>query len=78
MSQAGQSVQMFCLKSYYTLFTNLQNETGDNDKIHKSEISYFFLDMLYLLGNPKESMTICDQDSEPKCETAGIYTTKES
>ena len=26
MRVAGDSVQMFCLKSFYTLFTNLENE----------------------------------------------------
>ena len=60
MEQAGTSVQMFCLKSFYTLFTNLENNVPDKPEIHKSEIAYFFLDMLYLLGNPKESVTICD------------------
>ena len=71
---AGDAVQMFCLKSYYTLFTNLEtnvppdkatkhaayDKAGDPVDIKpveegkgNSEIAYFFLDLLFLLGNPR-------------------------
>lgn len=42
---------MFCLKSYYSLFTNLSTEK--NVTLGKSEMAYFMLDLLFLLGDPK-------------------------
>lgn len=53
---------MFCLKSYYSLFTNLSiDATADNSK---SEMAYFMLDLLFLLGDPKQSTTLLDAPSE--------------
>lgn len=50
MEAAGESIQMFCLKSYYTLFTNLENdkESLPEGVNSVSEIAYFFLDLLFL------------------------------
>ena len=49
---------MFCLKSYYSLFTNLCVE--NDSRIQKSEMAYFMLDLLFLLGDPKQSLTLLD------------------
>lgn len=63
MSMAGESVQMFCIKSFYTLFTNLENDADPKRNIQQSEIAYFFLDLLFLMGNPRESTTLCDYNN---------------
>ena len=54
---------MFCLKSYYSLFTNLQIEQTTEGH-SKSEMAYFMLDMLFLLGNPRQSETLRDDPTE--------------
>ena len=77
MELAGQSVQMFCLKSFYTLFTNLENVPNAKQGIQSSEIAYFFLDFLYLLGNPKESLTVCDIGSDNKLQVGSMVPTKD-
>lgn len=85
---------MFCLKSYYTLFTNLEtnvppdiptkhstmnnkNDPADIKPMEEgkgnSEIAYFFLDLLFLLGNPRRSMTLIDTELEPPCITKSKY-----
>ena len=61
--KSGDAINMFCLKSYYSLFTNLsiapasENQQGG---CQKSEMAYYMLDILFLLGDPKESLTIMD------------------
>ena len=49
---------MFCLKSYYSLFTNLSIEATET--LGKSEMAYFMLDVLFLMGDPKKSETLLD------------------
>ena len=49
--KSGMAINMFCLKSYYSLFTNLTTEK--NVTLGKSEMAYFMLDLLFLLGDPK-------------------------
>ena len=71
MQMTEDAMQMFCLKSYYTLFTNLESKTATGGS--SNEIAYFFLDMLFLLGNSKRSMTICDMDIGPPCLTGCMY-----
>ena len=69
--KSGDAINMFCLKSYYSLFTNLSiDATQDNSK---SEMAYFMLDLLFLLGNPKQSTTLLDAPSED-----GLFTVGES
>ena len=51
---------MFCLKSYYSLFTNLTADPSLKDHVQKSEMAYFMLDILFLLGDPRESVTLLD------------------
>lgn len=51
---------MFCLKSYYSLFTNLTTDASLKDHVQKSEMAYFMLDILFLLGDPKQSITLLD------------------
>jgi len=79
---------MFCLKSYYSLFTNLSvdgnraidgtyskqdaNSTGRNSHIQNSEMAYFMLDLLFLLGDPKQSTTLLDDS-----KNNGLYKVNE-
>lgn len=49
---------MFCLKSFYSLFTNLTIDP--NKSLGKSEMAYFMLDLLFLLGDPRHSTTLLD------------------
>lgn len=56
--KSGDAINMFCLKSYYSLFTNLSTEK--NVTLGKSEMAYFMLDLLFLLGDPKQSTTLLE------------------
>ena len=56
---AGDSIRLFCLKSYYNLFTNLSIEKNEREG-SASEMCYFMLDLLFLLGSPRESTTLRD------------------
>ena len=60
---------MFCLKSYYSLFTNLTIEATDT--CGKSEMAYFMLDLLFLLGDPKQSTTLLDDHVQDGLFTVG-------
>ena len=52
---------MFCLKSYYSLFTNLSIESETNKNIvQKYEPAYFMLDLLFLIGDPTKTTTLLD------------------
>ena len=77
MKLTGDSVHMFNIKSYYTLFTNMENEPNPSEGILASEIAYFFLDMLFICGNPRESFTMCEIDCDKKYEVGSISTSME-
>jgi len=51
--KSGDAINMFCLKSYYSLFTNLSIDPNNANYTQKSEMAYFMLDILFLLGDPK-------------------------
>ena len=51
---------MFCLKSFYSLFMNLSIDLDENKSIQKSEMAYLMLDLIFLLGDPKQSTTLLD------------------
>ena len=74
MKITGDGVHMFNIKSFYTLFTNMENEPNPELDVKQSEIAYFFLDMLFLCGNPRESYTFCDMDSDKRYEVGSIFT----
>ena len=57
--KSGDAINFFCLKSYFSLFTNLVIDPS-NTNIGKSEMAYFMLDLLFLLGDPKQSLTLID------------------
>mmetsp|Transcript_29028 Transcript_29028/g.35984 ORF Transcript_29028/g.35984 Transcript_29028/m.35984 type:complete len:174 (-) Transcript_29028:2309-2830(-) len=57
--RSGDAINFFCLKSYFSLFTNLVIEP-QNTSIGQSEMAYFMLDLLFLLGDPKQSTTLLD------------------
>ena len=57
--KSGDAINFFCLKSYFSLFTNLVIDP-ENTSIGKSEMAYFMLDLLFLLGDPKQSTTLLD------------------
>ena len=50
--KSGDAINMFCLKSYYSLFTNISIDPHISI-CEKSEIAYFMLDLLFLIGDPK-------------------------
>ena len=58
--KSGDAINMFCLKSYYSLFTNLSIDKDENSSIQKSEMAYLMLDLIFLLGDPKQSTTLLD------------------
>lgn len=70
--RCGDAINMFCLKSYYSLFTNLV-VNPEHAQIGKSEMAYFMLDLLFLLGDPKTSTTLLDNSNED-----GIFNVNES
>ena len=49
----GDSIKLFCLKSFYSLFTNLMTN---------QEIAYTILDLLFLFGDPCNSKTFFDEE----------------
>ena len=51
----GDSIRLFCLKSFYSLFTNM---------MQNQEIAFSILDLLFLYGNPTMSKTFFDDDIE--------------
>ena len=51
----GDSIKLFCLKSFYSLFTNM---------IKNQEITYTILDLLFLFGDPINSKTFFDEETE--------------
>ena len=60
---------MFCLKSFYSLFTNLSVDpmpiSPTVSKVcEKSEMAYFMLDLLFLIGDSKHSHTLIDNPIE--------------
>ena len=57
--RSGDAINFFCLKSYFSLFTNLTIETTHTN-IGKSEMAYFMLDLLFLIGDPHKSSTLLD------------------
>ena len=61
--KSGDAINFFCLKSYFSLFTNLVIDPT-NTSIGKSEMAYFMLDLLYLMGDPKQSLTLLDNPTE--------------
>ena len=58
--KCGDSINMFCLKSYYSLFTNMNIDPDNILSCQRSEIAYFMLDCLFLLGDPMKSTTLLD------------------
>ena len=54
-TEMGDSIRLFCLKSFYSLFTNMM----DNQ-----EIAFSILDLLFLYGSPTTSKTFFDDDIE--------------
>ena len=58
--KSGDAINMFCLKSYYSLFTNMTIDP-ENQYCDKSEMAYFMLDLLFLLGDPRHSKTLLDE-----------------
>ena len=67
--KSGDAINMFCLKSYYSLFTNVS--INENMLCEKSEIAYFMLDLLFLLGDPRRSATVLDDPTTPSNFTVG-------
>lgn len=55
---------MFCLKSFYSLFTNLTIDKNNKGNLEKSEMAYFMLDLLFLLGDPKKATTLLDEQQD--------------
>ena len=53
--EMGDSIKLFCLKSFYSLFTNM---------IKNQEITYTILDLLFLFGDPINSKTFFDEETE--------------
>ena len=49
----------FWKRGFSSLFTNLSVDTVDKNDI-KSDMGYFMLDLLFLLGDPKQSQTLID------------------
>lgn len=70
-NKCGDAINMFCLKSYYSLFTNLQ--VDPHAQIGKSEMAYFMLDLLFLLGDSTTSTTLLDNSLED-----GVFNVNES
>ena len=68
-AKSGDAINMFCLKSYYSLFTNLSIEATDT--LGKSEMAYFMLDVLFLMGDPKQSVTLLDDPVQDGQFTVG-------
>ena len=58
--KSGDAINMFCLKSYYSLFTNITIDP-ECQVCDKSEIAYFMLDLLFLFGDPKRQTTLLDE-----------------
>ena len=51
----GDSIKLFCLKSFYSLFTNMMTN---------QEIAYTILDLLFLYGDPVNSKTFFDEEPD--------------
>ena len=63
--KSGDAINFFCLKSYYSLFTNLTVDSdSEAEQERRSEMAYFMLDILFLLGDPKTSTTMMDDSRE--------------
>ena len=63
--KCGDAINMFCLKSFYSLFTNLSVESKQisptvQKPCQQSEMAYFMLDLLFLIGDSKNSTTLMD------------------
>ena len=62
--KSGDAINMFCLKSFYSLFTNLTIDKNNKGNLEKSEMAYFMLDLLFLLGDPKKATTLLDEQQD--------------
>ena len=51
----GDSIKLFCLKSFYSLFTNM---------MENQEIAYTILDLLFLYGDPINSRSFFDEECD--------------
>ena len=51
----GDSIKLFCLKSFYSLFINMMKN---------QEIAYTILDLLFLYGDPINSRSFFDEESD--------------
>ena len=56
----GEDAKMFGMKSFFSLFANLTITPTFSNKCQKFEMAYSMLDILLLLGDPKESITLSD------------------
>ena len=54
-TEMGDSIRLFCLKSFYSLFTNM---------MQNQEIAYTVLDLLFLFGDPVNSKTFFDEETD--------------
>lgn len=54
-TEMGDSIKLFCLKSFYSLFTNMMKN---------QEIAYTILDLLFLYGDPINSRSFFDEESD--------------
>jgi len=59
-AKSGDAINMFCLKSFYSLFTNVAIDPSNVNECDKSEMAYFMLDLIFLLGDPRQSKTLID------------------
>ena len=51
----GDIIKLFCVKSIYSLFTNMEKN---------QEIAYTILDLLFLYGDPINSRSFFDEESD--------------
>ena len=52
---------MFGIKSFFNMFANLKIDQRRSNYLSPSEISYYMLDLIFLLGDPLESLTMHDE-----------------
>ena len=54
------ALKIFGMKSFFSLFTNLTVNPSFDNQCQKFEMAYCVLDILFLLGNPRQSVTSHD------------------
>ena len=66
----GDSIKLFCLKSFYSLFTNMMTN---------QEIAYTILDLLFLYGDPVNSKTFFDEEPDiPEQDNSQLLQTSQN